>query len=72
MAGQEPTVPGVALTKVEVGDVRCEWVMTPGADPFCTCMEVDGFPDQAATLCLWRAEISLAAQLRGVAPRIID
>lgn len=30
---QEPTVPGVTLTKVQVGDVPCEWVMTPNADP---------------------------------------
>ena len=32
-ARQEPTVPGVKLTKVKVGDVPCEWVMTPDADP---------------------------------------
>ncbi|MGE3777779.1 MAG: alpha/beta hydrolase fold domain-containing protein, partial [Pirellulaceae bacterium] len=29
----EPTVPGVKLTKIQVGNVPCEWVMTPGADP---------------------------------------
>ena len=32
-ARQEPTVPGVKLTKINVGDVPCEWVMTPDADP---------------------------------------
>lgn len=29
----EPKVPGVQLAKVKVGDVPCEWVLTPGADP---------------------------------------
>lgn len=29
----EPTIPGVKLTKVKVGDLPCEWVMTPEADP---------------------------------------
>ncbi len=29
----EPTAPGVKLIKVKVGDVPCEWVLTPGADP---------------------------------------
>lgn len=29
----EPTVSGVQLAKVKVGDVPCEWVVTPGADP---------------------------------------
>jgi len=32
-ARQEPTVPGVRLMKVKVGDIPCEWVMTPEADP---------------------------------------
>jgi epsilon-lactone hydrolase len=32
-ARQKPTAPGVTLTKVNVGDVPCEWVMTPDADP---------------------------------------
>lgn len=31
-ARQEPTVPGVKLTKVQVGEVPCEWVTTPDAD----------------------------------------
>ena len=30
---QEPTVPGVKLDKIKVGDIACEWVMTPDADP---------------------------------------
>lgn len=32
-ARQEPTVPGVELKKITVGDVPCEWVLTPDADP---------------------------------------
>ena len=32
-ARQEPTTPGIKLTKLNVGGVPCEWVMTPGADP---------------------------------------
>lgn len=30
---QEPTMPGITLTKTTVGDVPCEWVMAPGANP---------------------------------------
>lgn len=29
----KPNVPGVKLLKVKVGDVPCEWVLAPGADP---------------------------------------
>ncbi len=29
----EPTQPDVKLMKINVGEVQCEWVMTPGADP---------------------------------------
>ncbi len=28
-----PTIPDVALIPVQVGDVSCEWVLAPGADP---------------------------------------
>lgn len=30
---QEPTMPGVTLTKTMVGDVPCEWVLARGANP---------------------------------------
>jgi sialidase-1 len=30
---QEPTIPGVQLTKVKAGEVPCEWVVAPGVDP---------------------------------------
>ena len=30
---QEPKIGGVTLIRVKVGDIPCEWVMTPGADP---------------------------------------
>ena len=29
----EPSLPGVQLMKVKVGDIPCEWVLAPGADP---------------------------------------
>lgn len=32
-ARQEPTIPAAELRRVQVGDVPCEWVLTPGADP---------------------------------------
>ena len=30
---QEPTVSGVKLAKVKVGDIPCKWILTPDADP---------------------------------------
>ncbi len=30
---RQPTIPGVKLSNVKVGDVPCEWVLAPGADP---------------------------------------
>ena len=30
---REPTIKGVKLIKVKVGDISCEWVLAPGADP---------------------------------------
>jgi acetyl esterase/lipase len=30
---REPTIKGVKLIKVKVGDIPCEWVFAPGADP---------------------------------------
>jgi monoterpene epsilon-lactone hydrolase len=30
---REPTIKGVKLIKVKVGDIPCEWVLAPGADP---------------------------------------
>jgi acetyl esterase/lipase len=32
-ARHEPTIPGVKLLKVKIGDVPCEWVLAPGAEP---------------------------------------
>lgn len=32
-ARNEPRTPGVKLIRVKVGDIPCEWVLTPGADP---------------------------------------
>jgi acetyl esterase/lipase len=30
---REPTIQGVKLIRVKVGDIPCEWVLAPGADP---------------------------------------
>ncbi|MEJ7596153.1 MAG: alpha/beta hydrolase fold domain-containing protein, partial [Planctomycetaceae bacterium] len=30
---REPTIPGVRLIKVKVGEIPCEWVLAPDADP---------------------------------------
>jgi monoterpene epsilon-lactone hydrolase len=30
---REPTIKGVKLMRVKIGDIPCEWVLAPGADP---------------------------------------
>ena len=30
---REPTIKGVKLLRVKIGDIPCEWVLAPGADP---------------------------------------
>ena len=70
-ARQEPTVPGVALTKVEVGDVPCEWVMTPGADPDVRLLYLHGggwVSGSGGNYLPLAAEISLAAQCAVLLP----
>jgi acetyl esterase/lipase len=37
-----PTIEGVTLTKVNVGDVPCEWVLAPGADPDVRLLYIHG------------------------------
>lgn len=64
-ARQEPTVPGVKLTKVKVGDVPCEWVMTPGADPDVRLLYLHGggwVSGSGGNYLPLAAEISLAAK----------
>ena len=39
---QEPTVPGVQCTKVQLGDIQGEWVMTPDADPHVRLLYLHG------------------------------
>ena len=64
-ARQEPTVPGVKLTKVKVGDVPCEWVMTPDADPDVRLLYLHGggwVSGSGGNYLPLAAEISLAAK----------
>ena len=64
-ARQEPTVPGVQLTKVKVSDVPCEWVMTPGADPDVRVLYLHGggwVSGAGGNYLPLAAEISLAAK----------
>lgn len=64
-ARQEPTVPGVQLTKVKVDDVSCEWVMTPDADPDVRLLYLHGggwVSGSGGNYLPLAAEISLAAK----------
>ena len=64
-ARQVPNVPGVTLSKVEVGDVPCEWVVTPGADPDVRLLYLHGggwVSGSGGNYLPLAAEISLAAQ----------
>lgn len=64
-ARNEPTVSGVTLKKVDVGDVPCEWVMTPGADPDVRLLYLHGggwVSGSGGNYLPLAAEISLAAK----------
>ena len=64
-ARHEPTVPGVKLTKLKVGDVPCEWVMTPDADPDVRLLYLHGggwVSGSGGNYLPLAAEISLAAR----------
>ncbi|MDB5384587.1 MAG: Exo-alpha-sialidase [Planctomycetaceae bacterium] len=70
-ARQEPTVPGVKLTKVKVGDVPCEWVMTPDADPNVRFLYLHGggwVSGTGGNYLPVAAEISLAAKCAVLLP----
>ena len=68
---QEPTVPGVKLTKVNVGDVPCEWVTTPDADPDVRLLYLHGggwVSGSGGNYLPLAAEISLAAKCAVLLP----
>lgn len=70
-ARQEPSVPGVKLTKVKVGDVPCEWVMTPDADPDVRFLYLHGggwVSGTGGNYLPVAAEISLAAKCAVLLP----
>lgn len=63
-ARQLPAVPGVKLSSVNVGDVPCEWVMTPNADPDVRLLYLHGggfVSGSGGNYLPLAAEISLAA-----------
>jgi len=67
----EPTVPGVKLTKLKVGDVPCEWVMTPDADPNVRLLYLHGggwVSGSGGNYLPLAAEISLAAKCAVLLP----
>lgn len=68
---QEPTVPGTTTNKVKVGDVPCEWVMTPEADPDVRFLYLHGggwVSGTGANYLPLAAEISRAAKCAVLLP----
>jgi len=39
---REPTIPGVKLIKEKVGEIPCQWVLAPGADPDVRLLYIHG------------------------------
>ena len=37
-----PTIPDIAITKTKAGEVPCQWVLAPGADPDLRLLYVHG------------------------------
>ncbi len=67
----EPTVPGVRLLKVKVGDVPCEWVLAPGADPDVRLLYLHGggwVSGSGGNYLPLAADISLAAKCAVLLP----
>ncbi len=67
----EPTVPGVKLLKVKVGDVPCEWVLAPGADPDVRLLYLHGggwVSGSGGNYLPLAADISLAAKCAVLLP----
>lgn len=68
---QEPTISGVQLTKVKVGDVPCEWVITPDADPNVRMLYLHGggwVSGSGGNYLPFAAELSLAAKCAVLLP----
>jgi sialidase-1 len=67
----EPTVSGVKLTKFKLGDVPCEWVMTPDADPDVRLLYLHGggwVSGSGGNYLPLAAEISVAARCAVLLP----
>jgi len=68
---QEPKVPGVRLLKVTVGNVPCEWVLAPGADPDIRLLYLHGggwVSGSGGNYLPLAADISLAAKCAVLLP----
>jgi sialidase-1 len=67
----EPSLPGVQLIKVKVGDIPCEWVLAPGADPDLRLLYLHGggwVSGSGGGYLPLAAEISQAAQCAVLLP----
>ena len=70
-ARHEPTIPDVKLLKVKVGDVPCEWVLAPGADPDVRLLYLHGggwVSGSGGNYLPLAADISLAAKCAVLLP----
>lgn len=68
---QEPTVPGVKTIKTKVGDLACEWVLTPDADPDVRLLYLHGggwVSGTGGNYLPLAADISLAAKCAVLLP----
>ncbi|MDG1896719.1 MAG: alpha/beta hydrolase fold domain-containing protein [Fuerstiella sp.] len=67
----EPTVSGVKLQKVNVGNIPCEWVLAPGADPDVRLLYLHGggwVSGSGGNYLPLAADISLAAKCAVLLP----
>ncbi|MEO1996616.1 MAG: alpha/beta hydrolase [Planctomycetaceae bacterium] len=70
-ARHEPRVPGVKLIRTKIGDVPCEWVLAPGADPDLRLLYLHGggwVSGSGGNYLPLAAEISVAARCAVLLP----
>lgn len=67
----EPQIKGVKLSRVKVGDIHCEWVLAPGADPDLRLLYLHGggwVSGSGGNYLPLAADISLAAKCAVLLP----